>query len=138
MSFGPKNAAEAVIFAEEGFRVHVQVMVQTRLNELGITQRELAKRLGVSDERASQLLSNEARLTVRTVGRIFHALGCEPRLTFGPDVERERLATALEDHTEEQRALVRLAIDDDESADDEECGRIKGLEEAVAFIRERA
>lgn len=135
MTFGPKNAEEVVVFAEEGFRVHVQHQVQTRLNELGLTHRDLARRMGVSDQRVSQLLSDSARLTVQTVARIFHHLGREVRLA---SEEREHLATALEAHTEEQRALVRLALDDDESADDEECGRIKGLEEAVQFIRERS
>ena len=44
--FGPSDAAEEAIFAEERFRVHVQHALQKVMNRNGVTQRELAKRLG--------------------------------------------------------------------------------------------
>lgn len=43
------------------------------MNAVGISQRELAQRLGVTEERVCQML-NRANLTLRTVDRIFSAL----------------------------------------------------------------
>jgi transcriptional regulator with XRE-family HTH domain len=61
-------AVEALIFS-------VQLKVHEALAEVGMSQRELAERIGVSDSLVSQWLSRKgANLTVKTLARIFHAL----------------------------------------------------------------
>ena len=62
--------------AEERLLLLTQTVVQRELNRRGLKYRDLARRLGVSEARVSQLLGDEApNLTVRTVARILHRLG---------------------------------------------------------------
>ena len=63
------------IQAEEEFIVDVQYAIQKLLNESGVSYAHLAKKLGVSAARVSQMFGDEAHnLTLRTVARIFHVL----------------------------------------------------------------
>jgi transcriptional regulator with XRE-family HTH domain len=77
MNFGPKDAHEAPIFAEEGLRVEVQHRLQTVMNQLGVTQSDLAARMGVSEAHVSQLFSSTMNATIRKIAAVFHALGDE-------------------------------------------------------------
>lgn len=55
---------------------------------LGLTQRELARRLGVSESRVSQLLSGAENLTLRTLADVGWALGVEFELNPVPMANR--------------------------------------------------
>ena len=55
-----------------------EVAVFRRMKELGITQKELAERLGVSAATVSKTLSETSNMTFKTAARIAHALGCVP------------------------------------------------------------
>lgn len=63
-------------FAADALAVSIQMAIQKAMVRSGVSQKELAERLGVSPARVSQMLSANGRnLTVRTMGRIAHALG---------------------------------------------------------------
>jgi transcriptional regulator with XRE-family HTH domain len=68
------------VFARERFRVQLQAALHNLMGAKGVSQRELAERLGVSEARVSQMFSSAGNLTVRTVGEVFHALGCNPKV----------------------------------------------------------
>lgn len=91
-NFGPKDAAGERIFAEEAFVVEVQVAIHGLMKRLGVSQKELAKRLSLSEARVSQIFADECNITVRTLARIYHALGATPQITAGPIPEEHRCA----------------------------------------------
>lgn len=74
MNFGPKNQEEAVIFAIEELRADVQYDILRSLKEAGLSQAQLAKKMGVSAAWVSQLLSDEANLTVESIAKVYAAL----------------------------------------------------------------
>lgn len=74
MKFGPKNQEEAVIFAIEELRADVQYDILRSLKEAGLSQAQLAKKMGVSAAWVSQLLSDEANLTVESIAKVYAAL----------------------------------------------------------------
>ena len=55
------------------------------MDETGVSQAELARRLGVSRARVSQLLQHKSSPTLRTVVEVATALGCEVTLGVAPD-----------------------------------------------------
>lgn len=63
----------------KGFIERVSDDILRRMNKLGISQRELAKRLEVTDARMSQLL-NKSNMTLLTVERIYLELGIIPKI----------------------------------------------------------
>ncbi len=64
------------LLAEEGLILQGQMLIQRALNERGMTQKELAAKLGVGESYVSQMFSDAARnLTLRTIARVLHALG---------------------------------------------------------------
>ena len=80
------------------------------MTEQGVTQSELARRLGVSRARVSQLLQHKSSPTLRTMVQAASALGCEVGLGLGmegcsrfarqagsPDQRRGRASVARED-----------------------------------------
>ncbi|SDG49531.1 helix-turn-helix domain-containing protein [Pelagibacterium luteolum] len=74
MNFGPVDANEAQIFAVEELRADVQYEVLRALKADGLKQADLAARLGCSAAWVSQLLSDDANLTLESVAKIFFAL----------------------------------------------------------------
>lgn len=83
-AFGPQNEEEALVFAEEAFRVDTQTKIHELMLEKGLTKKDLAERLKVSGARISQVFSDRANLTIRNVARIFFALGEVPRVETTP------------------------------------------------------
>lgn len=53
--------------------------------EHGVSQSELARRLGVSRARVSQLMQHTSSPTLRTMVEVAAALGCEVSLNVTPD-----------------------------------------------------
>ena len=71
----------ALALTEEGFVADVQSFLQELMEERGITRAELARRLGVSRPRITQMFSDECRnLTIRLLARVVHALGDRPTI----------------------------------------------------------
>jgi transcriptional regulator with XRE-family HTH domain len=52
----------------------IQERIQAAMEYQNVSQAELAKRMGISAPRVSQLLDSEANLTVRTIERLSEAL----------------------------------------------------------------
>lgn len=53
-----------------------EVDVFRRMEDLGITQKDLAKMLGVTPATVSKTLSKTSNMTFKTAAKIAHALGC--------------------------------------------------------------
>jgi transcriptional regulator with XRE-family HTH domain len=71
-----------VIFAEEAFVVDVQGLLHQIMEEKGYTRADLARMLGVSRARITQIFSDECKnLTIRLLARAMYAMGETPTLT---------------------------------------------------------
>lgn len=75
--FEPQTDEEREIFAAERFRVDLQHKLQTVMNLRNVNQKELARRMGVSEARISQVFSSKCNATARFIARMFHVLGDE-------------------------------------------------------------
>jgi transcriptional regulator with XRE-family HTH domain len=102
--FKPNDRAEADIFALEELRAEIQYDILRMLHEDGITKAGLARELGVSSARVSQLLDDDANLTLETLAKISVALRRKLRFRFEP-LESDCVA-GLEDQ------MAKLAIQD--------------------------
>lgn len=71
---------EGLIEAEEDFVIDAQFLIQELLEERKMTRAELARRVGISKARLTQLLRSDANPTLRTIARVLFALGEKPRL----------------------------------------------------------
>jgi transcriptional regulator with XRE-family HTH domain len=102
-AFGPQNEEEELIFAEEAFRVDTQVKIHELMIRKGLSQRDLAERLKVSEARVSQFFSDKFNMTVRKLAKIFFVMGEVPKIETTP-VERKSWArlTANSDAEDEQ------------------------------------
>jgi len=80
---GPLPDAEYdLIAAEECFLADVVNDIAWLMDDGDVTQRALAERLGISEQRVSRIFSQNGRnLQARSIARIYHVLGQEPRLT---------------------------------------------------------
>jgi plasmid maintenance system antidote protein VapI len=58
--------------------LHAQFLIEARarMRELGWTHGDLAKKLGISRPRVTELLSAKHSLTAKTMQRVTKALGC--------------------------------------------------------------
>lgn len=84
---------------EEGFIVDVQGLLQELMDERGMSRAGLARAMGVSRARVTQLFSDKCtNMTVRVFAQAVHALGDVPAI----DAERLRRAR-------EERALASRA-----------------------------
>ncbi|WP_082171897.1 helix-turn-helix domain-containing protein [Methylobacterium indicum] len=66
---------EHVIEAEEDIVIDAQFLIQDLLVKHNMTRTELARKAGISKARLSQLMKPNANPTLRTLARIFYALG---------------------------------------------------------------
>lgn len=64
-----------------------------RMSHQGISQADLARRLGVTRARVSQLLQHKSSPTLQTMVQVAHALGCEVRLALVPSGQTSGSAT---------------------------------------------
>ena len=77
-----KMTQDEMISAEEELIVDVQVAIHSLMLDRGLSRADLARELGVSQARVSQMFSDDAKnLTLRTVAKIFRVLGQECRIT---------------------------------------------------------
>lgn len=68
-------------FAEEMLVAEIQSVLQEILEEKGYSRADLAKKMGVTKARVTQIFSDTQNFTVRLVARAFHALG--EKITLG-------------------------------------------------------
>lgn len=79
-SFDPK-----IIEAEENLLIDFHYLIQEMMSAKNVSRSELAAKAGISKARLSQILSNEANPTIKSMARLFHALGeevCVSRKAF--------------------------------------------------------
>jgi transcriptional regulator with XRE-family HTH domain len=84
MRFGPKSKDEARIFAFEELRADVQYAILRRMKEAGLTQAQLAKKIEKSPAWVSQILGDEANLTLETIATVFMGLGSQCHVGASP------------------------------------------------------
>jgi transcriptional regulator with XRE-family HTH domain len=72
----PRDESEREDDVIQSLVLSIQVALQNAMHRNSVTQKQLADRLGISAARVSQILAKEgSNLTLRTIGRIAHALG---------------------------------------------------------------
>lgn len=90
--FLPKDEKEALIFAGEAFRVDLQGEIHRLMQERGISRKELAKKIGVRASRIKRIFEDDCNVRPRLLGKVFHALGVKPNLSFIPIVQLDNNA----------------------------------------------
>lgn len=82
------ESAYELLVAEEELILHAQMLIQRALRESGISQKQLAEKLGVGESYVSQMFGLSARnLTLRTIARVMAALGAKATIVFDEHVE---------------------------------------------------
>jgi transcriptional regulator with XRE-family HTH domain len=77
-----KKIDEDMVIAEDALITEVQFAIHNLLEAKGMSRADLARALGVSEARVSQLFSENSRnLTLKTIARIFFVLDEEPQIT---------------------------------------------------------
>ncbi|MCL2783406.1 MAG: helix-turn-helix domain-containing protein [Propionibacteriaceae bacterium] len=69
------DPVEALELAAATGAVEGSALLLRVFNQTGITQKELATRVGVSEGRVSQVLSGQENLRISTLARYLHAMG---------------------------------------------------------------
>lgn len=82
------------VFEEERLVAEATDTLAALVEEAGLSQRELAARLGVSEGRISHILSGGTNLTLRSLAALAWALGVEFKLC--PQAMRDRRGTPAE------------------------------------------
>ena len=77
-SFVAGTEEEKLRQLERRFRTDVQSLVSSLLEEHGLSQKDLAERLGTSDPSISQFFDDASNFTLKKLARIFHALQERP------------------------------------------------------------
>lgn len=82
------------VFEEERLVAEATDTLAVLVEESGLSQRQLAARLGISEGRVSQILSGGTNLTLRSLAGLAWALGVE--FTLCPQPMRDRRGTPAE------------------------------------------
>jgi transcriptional regulator with XRE-family HTH domain len=69
------RASEGLIEAQEDLVIDAQFLLHDLMVEQGVTRAELARRVGISKARLSQVFSPKANPTLRSLAELFHELG---------------------------------------------------------------
>jgi len=78
-----------LMVVEEELILEAQMIIQRALNERGMSQKDLADKLGVTNSYVSQMLGDSARnLTLRTIARVLNALGTKATIALDGDVAK--------------------------------------------------
>jgi hypothetical protein len=96
---GSRNDLLAEAQADGAFERELLVSETTEtlralMSELSLTQRDLARRLGVSDARLSRVMSGQANLTLGTLAEIGWAVGMRFEVVVVPLEDRSRTPAA--------------------------------------------
>lgn len=75
---------EMAVEAEENLVIDVQFLIQRLLNESGMSRADLARRVGISRARLTQMMKPDANLQLRTIARVLYALGAFATIQHRP------------------------------------------------------
>ncbi|MFG1293765.1 helix-turn-helix domain-containing protein [Xanthobacter versatilis] len=116
------NRKRDEIRAAEDLVIDAQLMIQRALNERGISRAQLARQLGVSQARLSQVMATDANPTLRTLAQILTTLGYkltlkELALDAALPCPEEEMSTSVEEAgaIETKSADVWLDVGSEES-----------------------
>lgn len=84
----PRDSSEEETFAVESFLFDAQEVIAETMQSRAVTKSELAQRLGVTPPRVARMLAGNANITLRTLARVFFALGEECVLAVRTAAER--------------------------------------------------
>ena len=98
-------------YAQNSVVVDTTVAMNRALEASGLTQRQLAVRLGRTEGFVSQVMSGGGNLTLRTLGDFAYGLGCDVEISLCPHAV-SRSAWALDSGTIDQpkAANTQLAL----------------------------
>lgn len=103
------------IEAEENLLIDAQHRIQGLINQKGFTRAQVAERAGMSKAQLSQIMGPNANPTLKTIARIFHALGERVSLEQPAQYElavakraETQSGTKWESHSPRDAAVVRL------------------------------
>lgn len=74
MIFGPRDRDERAIAIVESLRADIQYAILKALKAAGLSRSQLAERMNCTPSWVSQLLSDDANLTLDSVAKVFAAL----------------------------------------------------------------
>jgi transcriptional regulator with XRE-family HTH domain len=134
----PVDKEQTATFAEEAFVVDVQSFLHHMMEEKGMTRADLAKAMGVSRARVSQIFSDEAtNFTVRLLARAAHAMGesIELDANFLRKIrEREvKVATPSGGKAARSNVIPLWRMDDTDDMDFSSCHPDERLESFVSL-----
>ena len=84
-----KNIYDPKVEAEENLIVRTTEDILIKMEELGISKKELADKLDVSKPNISNLLNGERNMTLRVLSNICFALGISPRISLSDNCVTE-------------------------------------------------
>lgn len=102
------TANEDVETAVQDLIVDTQFRIEQLMRDRKMTRANLARSLGVSNSRVTQLFGHRRNITLETVARIIHALGETPVVT-SPRIEELIAVLKLESEKNEFRRIVSTA-----------------------------
>jgi len=79
-----QNEANAKLFSQEVLITRATEEIWKAMEDAGITQAELAKKMDVTKGHISQILNGSRNMTLRTLADICFALDCQPTLRLEP------------------------------------------------------
>jgi len=127
----PMDEAERIDLVAGGLAVSVQFALQKAMARGGVSQKELAERLGVSPARVSQYLSAHGRnLTLQVLGRIAHALGEDFEFVALHDLRDLKARAKGKDR--QSRQDIAIAYDNDRSPWTDTTANINKFPEKIA------
>lgn len=98
------KANEDLVTIEEGFVVDVQVFLHEMMVEKQVSRAELARLMGVSRSRITQIFSDDCKnLTIRLLAKAAHALGEVPMI-------ESELTRRLRDEREQEARSNFIAV----------------------------
>ena len=75
----------------ESASFNISIQVYNRIKELGLTQKELAEKLGVSKSYVSQILKGKSNMTIETIIKLGTVLDLAPVISLTPKVENYKV-----------------------------------------------
>jgi transcriptional regulator with XRE-family HTH domain len=79
-----KTTEESYVGSGLDLRFNVMEFIMRELLRNRMTQSKLAIKLKMKPSQLSRILKAESNLTIETIARIYHALGCKPIITEWP------------------------------------------------------
>jgi transcriptional regulator with XRE-family HTH domain len=89
-----KEAKASAVFVAEGLMLDVATTVWAVMKRLGLSQRELASKLGKHPAYVSRILNGSHNLTLKTIAEVAVALGQQVRIEIEPQASAEDSAPA--------------------------------------------